>query len=136
MKNSFSLSIALSGEHLITIEAKQMRFPGTDGYIGVLANRKPLIAAMSPGLIRIIDIEDQQIWLGTTGGFCEILSNEVVLLCDSIIRPEELDYDSIDHKQPFFRVDHKKMTEKQKIAYVSRMLAAQLRSLNKHKNKG
>jgi F0F1-type ATP synthase epsilon subunit len=91
---------------------------------------------MIPGLIKITDIEDRQIWLGTTGGFCEILNNEVVLLCDSIIRTEELDYDTMDLEPPFFRVDHQKMTEKQKIAYVSRMLAAQLINLKKHKSKG
>lgn len=126
MKNSFSLTIALPAQHLLTFEAKQIRFPATDGYMGFMAGRKPLIAAMGPGLIHIIDIADEQYWFGTTGGFCEMLNNQAVLLCDSLIRPEDAARLEFDPTQPFYMPKTKIMSEKQKVDFVTRMLAGKL----------
>lgn len=126
MKKSFSLAIALPAQHLITLEAKQITFPATDGYMGFMASRKPLIAALGPGLIHIVDISDEHHWFGTTGGFCEMMKNEAVLLCDSLIRPQDTEKMDIDPSKPLYIANIQNMSEKQKREMVTRMLARQL----------
>lgn len=129
MKNSFSLTLSLPAQHLITFEAKRIRFPATDGYMGFMASRQPLIAALGPGLIHIVDISDKEYWLGTTGGFCEMLKNQAVLLCDSLIKPEDVKNVIRDFDGPLYRKEAKSMSEKQKVKYVSLLLAEKLRDL-------
>ncbi len=129
MKNSFSLTIALPAQHLITFEAKSIMFPATDGYMGFMASRKPLIASLGAGLIHFVDIADEDYWFGTTGGFCEMLDNKAVLLCDSLIRPEDalsIDYDAT---RPLYLEETAGMSEKKKIELVARMLADKLHKL-------
>ena len=122
MKNSIQLNIALPAEHLIHVEAKKFRFPFKDGYIGVMSGRKPLISAMSPGLVNVTDINDKELVFATTGGFCETENDQAILLCDSIVWPKDVEELSIDLDKPFYHTDTSKMNEKQKIDYVAKML--------------
>ncbi|GAB4270521.1 MAG: hypothetical protein Kow0029_07350 [Candidatus Rifleibacteriota bacterium] len=132
MKNSFSLTIALPAQHLITYETKLLMFPCTDGYMGFMAGRQPLIAAMGPGLIHIVDIGDNDYWLGTTGGFCEMLNNQAILLCDSLIKPEDTKK-LPPAKEKFYRSSARKMSEKEKIRYVTYLLREKLLKLEEEK---
>lgn len=126
MKNTFSLTIALPAQHLLTFEAKRIKFPAIDGYMGFMAKRKPLIAAMGIGLIHIVDVEDEEYWFGTTGGFCEMLDNKAILLCDSLIRPEDAEKIDFDPAEPLLMVNTDEMNEKQKVEFVSKILASKL----------
>ncbi len=129
MNHSFSLTISLPARHLLTFEAKQLRFPASDGYVGILANRKPLIASMGPGLLHIVDIADEDYWFATTGGFCEMCDNQAVLLCDSLVCPEDVDVS--EERKPFIHQPTDNFSEKQKIDYVTRMLADKLFQLQR-----
>jgi F-type H+-transporting ATPase subunit epsilon len=135
MKNSFSLTISLPAQHLITFEAKRVRVPASDGYLGFMAGRQPLIASLGPGLIHIVDISDNEYWFATTGGFCEMLDNKAVLLCDSLVNPEEAKQVKREPDEPFYHKETHRMTEKQKIRYISILLAEKLRQLEESQEK-
>lgn len=128
MKKSFPLAIALPGKHLLTFEARQLMLPSKNGYLGFMAGRQPLLATMEPGLIIIVDIRDQTIIYGTTGGFAEMLDNQASLLCDSLIEVSELDLrdENIPAGKIFHR-DTSKMSEKQKREYVKTLMIDRLR---------
>jgi F0F1-type ATP synthase epsilon subunit len=131
MKNSFSLTISLPAQHLLTFEAKRVRIPAIDGYMGIMASRQPLIAALGPGLINIIDISDEEFWLATTGGFCEMLENEAVLLCDSLLKPSDVKKLVDEPLEPIYHKDTSKMNESMKIEYVTKLLVKKLKELKK-----
>jgi F0F1-type ATP synthase epsilon subunit len=122
MKHAIQLGIALPAQHLISVEAKKIRVPLKDGYLGIMAGRKPLISAMIPGLVTVTDINDIELLFATTGGFCEICDSQAILLCDSIVWPKDLEKFSIDFTKPFYHTDTSKMSEKQKIEYIAKML--------------
>ena len=133
MKDSFSLTISLPAQHLITFEAKIIMVPASDGYLGFMAGRQPLIASLGPGLIHILDITDKDYWLGTTGGFCEMLDNQAILLCDSIIGPEDVQNLEEEPDTILYRKEAKAMSEKQRINYVKKLLAEKLQKLEEAK---
>jgi F-type H+-transporting ATPase subunit epsilon len=58
--------------------------PGTDGYLGVLANHAPLITSLQPGILIITDQHKVKHYYKVTGGFLEVNHNEASLLVDEI----------------------------------------------------
>lgn len=90
MSKTFSVTLVAPGEPLQTFEAKFVRAPGTDGYFGVMAHRQPLIASLGLGLLRIHDVKDGDLWFGLTGGLFEMIHNQVTILADHLMKPEDI----------------------------------------------
>lgn len=119
MKKGFSVAIATPGSHLLTFEAKGLKLPGDRGYIGIMAGRQDMLAAMDPGLIWIVDMDNNDHLFATTGGFCEMLENKVTLLCDTLITEKQLDLSLPVADETIFQRDPTTLTEKEKRAYVT-----------------
>ncbi len=130
MKNTFSLTIALPGMSMLTYEAKSLSIPSNRGYLGVMAGRQPLLAAIEAGIISIVDVEDRQHYLGVTGGFCEMIDNKATLLCDSLVLPSDVDLEVDEPDKTVFNRDTSEMTEKQKRDYVYELLQQKLRKFD------
>ncbi|NCB38257.1 MAG: F0F1 ATP synthase subunit epsilon [Erysipelotrichia bacterium] len=122
MRSIFQVSIARPGKHLLTFEAKNIRLPAHNGFVGFMANRQPLLTTLDAGIITILDITDHNIWFGTTGGFCEMLENKATLLCDSLFAPEEIDFSKIVIPGPVYRKNSQNMSEKEKATYVTMLM--------------
>ena len=64
--------------------------PGIRGQIGIRALHAPLLAALEPGeLVVRVGADEQVFALG--GGFLEVRDDQVIVLADSVERPEEID---------------------------------------------
>ncbi len=64
--------------------------PGTRGQIGIRALHAPLLAALEAGELLVRLGGDEQVFaLG--GGFLEVRDDQVIVLADSVERPEEID---------------------------------------------
>ena len=57
--------------------------PGTEGQLGILPNHSPLMTALQQGTIRVTKNGLDQRWT-VTGGFLEVLSNQVMILAEDI----------------------------------------------------
>ena len=57
--------------------------PGTEGQLGILPNHSPLMTALQQGTIRVTKNGLDQRW-NVTGGFLEVLSNQVMILAEEI----------------------------------------------------
>ena len=57
--------------------------PGTEGQLGILPNHSPLMTALQQGTIRVTKNGLDQHWT-VTGGFLEVLSNQVMILAEDI----------------------------------------------------
>ncbi|UCH36704.1 MAG: F0F1 ATP synthase subunit epsilon [Armatimonadota bacterium] len=65
--------------------------PGSEGYLGVLANHAPLLTALGVGEARMTDGEGRDIHFAISGGFLEVADNRAILLADAAERADQID---------------------------------------------
>jgi F-type H+-transporting ATPase subunit epsilon len=58
--------------------------PGTDGYLGVLANHAPLITTLRPGELKVRYEGDREALYAIGQGILKVADNVAVLLTESI----------------------------------------------------
>ena len=64
--------------------------PGIDGELGILPHHAPLMTGLQPGEM-MIRKEGQETYLVVSGGFLEVMANQVTVLADACERSEEID---------------------------------------------
>lgn len=84
MATTFALSVLTPTKKVIDESVQSIVVPGSEGYLGVLANHAPLITALQPGTLTVRDAAGQEREYHVTGGFFEVSSNRAILLADSI----------------------------------------------------
>jgi F-type H+-transporting ATPase subunit epsilon len=57
--------------------------PGTEGQLGILPNHSPLMTSLQPGIVKIRKNGEELEWV-VTGGFLEVLANQVMILAEDI----------------------------------------------------
>ena len=66
-------------------EVKSVQVPGINGGFEILNNHAPIVAALSSGKVKIVDV----LWLSKVfnikRGFVEVLKNEVSLLVQGVV---------------------------------------------------
>ncbi len=68
-----------------------LTIPTSDGEQGILAHHSDMIAAVLPGTLRYQTPEGPVQLAAVSGGMVKIEKNEVLVLVDSVERPEEID---------------------------------------------
>ena len=69
----------------------QLTIPTSDGEQGILAHHSDMIAAVLPGTLRYQTPEGPVQLAAVSSGLVKIEKNEVLVLVDSVERPEEID---------------------------------------------
>ncbi len=64
-------------------EAISVNMPAIDGMVEVLDRHAPMIAALKKGRVRISQKNATDKLIDITGGFAEVLNNQVVILAES-----------------------------------------------------
>ncbi len=64
--------------------------PGIDGELGILPHHAPLMTALQPGEI-MIRKDNEETFLAVSGGFLEVMGNQVTILADACERSDEID---------------------------------------------
>lgn len=77
------------------VEATHVGLPGSDGRLGILDGRAPVISMLIPGLLMIDQPQAQPLGFWIAGGFAQVADNEVTVLaerCESMdtIQPEQV----------------------------------------------
>lgn len=87
----FQASILASDKIFYQGPCESIRFPGIDGLYGVLAHHRNMITAIVPGtlMFRVPDGEEQV--AAVSEGMIRVENNHVLILVDTIERPEEID---------------------------------------------
>lgn len=90
MAKTFQLEIIASDRPFYNGLCEILVFPGLDGERGILANHESMVTCVGAGELRF---QHDGIWQHAivSDGFVEISPNRVVLLADSVERPEEID---------------------------------------------
>ena len=72
-------------------EIRSLIVPGSEGYLGVLANHAPLIATLKVGKITIKDESNVEKIMAISGGFIEVSNNTATILADTVELVDEID---------------------------------------------
>jgi len=72
-------------------EAKMVFVPAKMGEIGITPRHAPLLTALNPGEVRVVDTEDKEHFFYITGGMLEVQPYLVTVLADTALRGEQLD---------------------------------------------
>jgi F-type H+-transporting ATPase subunit epsilon len=92
MPKLFSLEIMTPLGTFFEGEILHVRAPGVEGDFGVLADHAPLMAGLRAGRLRVED-SDESFDFVMTGGFFEVHSNRAVVLAETCLRKEDVDFE-------------------------------------------
>ena len=88
---SFQVHILAADRTFYEGPCESLTIPTSDGEQGILARHSAMIAAVQPGMLRF-QLPDQEPQIAAISpGMVKVEKNEVLVLVDSIERPEEID---------------------------------------------
>lgn len=87
----FKVKVLAADKPFYEGECVSLILPTTRGEYGILAHHCNMLGAVMPGLLRVKLDENQTSYASVSSGIFKIENNEVLLLVDSIERPEEID---------------------------------------------
>mgnify|MGYP003430977237 FL=1 len=101
----------MAGEHTFTVEVLtpegevfngdviQLSTRTVTGEIGVLANHVPILAALTPNLLRLKISESETKRFAQTHGTLQVFANHAQVLLEEAIPPEELDAPALEKEK-------------------------------------
>ena len=90
LPTKIKLEIVTPERLLISEEVDEVTIPGSEGYLGILPGHLPLLTMLGIGVLTYR--KGSQKWsLACSGGFAEVLQDRVIIMADSVERPDEVD---------------------------------------------
>ncbi|MEO1252324.1 MAG: F0F1 ATP synthase subunit epsilon [Pseudomonadota bacterium] len=90
MADKLQFNLVSPERELMSREVDEVDIPGTEGWIGVLANHAPMMTTLAPGMVRIKDGNDES-RIFVRGGFAEISPAGLTVLAEEAMPAKELD---------------------------------------------
>ena len=87
----FKVKILASDHPFYEGDCYSLTLPTTNGMYGIFARHSNMIAAIVPGTMHYRLRENEQLDAAISGGMFKIENGEVLVLADTIERPEEID---------------------------------------------
>lgn len=107
MADELSVDIVTPGEHAYQGPANGVRAPGVEGSFEVRKDHAPMIAAFGIGPLIVktenaheyADMGDDRIVFATSGGFLEIVENNVTVLAETVEPASEIDVERAERAE-------------------------------------
>ena len=84
------LEIITAEEIVYSDEVEALVAPGTEGDLGILPHHAALMTMLQPGEL-MVRKDGEETFLAVTGGFLEVMENDVSILADAAERSEDID---------------------------------------------
>lgn len=84
MASEFQLSILTPERTVFAGAVEYVQVPGTEGYLGVLANHAPLVTALAEGNLTVRKSGGHEEQWRVSGGFFEVSHNKATVLADAL----------------------------------------------------
>lgn len=82
----------VSQDHLVfSGEVNEILAPGIDGELGILPRHAPMITVLAPGEIQVKREGQGDVFFAVSGGWMEVLPNQVTILARTAERSDEID---------------------------------------------
>lgn len=91
--NTFKLHLLGADRLFYEGQCYSVTVPASDGQYGVLAGHANLITAIVPGELTFTVPGDEPVTVAVAAGIMKVEDNDVLILVDSVLRPEEIDAD-------------------------------------------
>lgn len=78
------LIILTPGKTVYSGEVTAVNTPGESGKLEILDNHAPLVASLKAGQIDVTTASSDHLTFETTGGFLEVLNNQVSILLEAV----------------------------------------------------
>ncbi len=95
--NTFNLTVLAADKPFYEGECASLVFSTVDGQHGVQANHSNMIAAIIPGTLRFVTPNNGEQIAAVSDGIIKVENNRVLILVDTIERPEEIDENRARH---------------------------------------
>ena len=90
MADTMQFDLVSPERSLVSVAAREVRLPGTDGDLTAMPGHAPTIVTLRPGMVTVIDGAGAATEFAVTGGFAEITGTGVSLLAERGHAKEEL----------------------------------------------
>ncbi len=136
----FKLKIVTPEKTIFTDVVTQVSVSTTTGQITILPNHIPLVSQLAPGEIVINHNGNQEDLMAVSGGFIEVLPDEVIVLADTAERAEDIDEERAEEaRKNAEELLKTKVQDAKQFAMFTAMVEkelARLRVARKYKKKG
>lgn len=88
--STFKLSVVSPERLVLSEEVEEAQVPGKNGYLGILPGHAPMMTELDIGELSFRQ-GDRTGYLAVTWGYCEVLSDQVIVLAERAERAEEVD---------------------------------------------
>ena len=88
--STFKLSVVSPERLVLSEEVEEAQVPGKNGCLGILPGHAPLMTELDIGELSYRQ-GNRTGYLAVTWGYCEVLSNQVIVLAERADRAEEVD---------------------------------------------
>ncbi len=90
MDKTYSLEIITPIKVVYREQVIHVKAPGAAGYFGVLHNHAPFLTALKVGIIEVRAPSGLRLF-ATSGGFCEVMENQMRILVETCEAAEDID---------------------------------------------
>ena len=87
---TFKLSVVSPERLVLSEEVEEAQVPGKNGYLGILPGHAPMMTELDIGELSYRQ-GDRTGHLAVTWGYCEVLSDQVIVLAERAERAEDVD---------------------------------------------
>ena len=91
MANLFKLTIHTPEATILDEDVISVTAPGSEGYLGILADHAPLITGLVPGKLSIRLADNKLDDYAVSGGFLQVADNQCTLLADACEHVGDID---------------------------------------------
>jgi len=84
MAQAFELAILTPERTVYQGEVEYVQVPGSEGYLGVLADHAPLVTALAAGTLTARRPGGEELIWQVSGGFFEVADNHATVLADEV----------------------------------------------------
>jgi F-type H+-transporting ATPase subunit epsilon len=90
LPTKIKLDVVTPDRHLLSEVVDEVTLPGSEGYLGILPGHLPLLTTLGIGVMSYHKGTAKFIF-SVSGGFVEVLPDRVIVMADTLERPEEID---------------------------------------------
>ena len=84
------LEVVTPDRLVLSEEVTEVTIPGSEGYLGILPGHLPLLTMIGTGVLSYHQ-GAKKFSFSVSGGFAEVLPERVIVMADTLERPEEID---------------------------------------------
>jgi F-type H+-transporting ATPase subunit epsilon len=84
------LEVVTPDRLVLSEEVDEVSIPGSEGYLGILPGHLPLLTMIGIGVLSYRK-GTKKLAFSVCGGFAEVLPERVIIMADTLERPEEID---------------------------------------------